>query len=324
MQGVEAVDKGLVTARIPEQRVVAGRTRQIGAVVGLVLGGNRQTVAQLVADRKGLGEREAVRADRRLAGQTDENARRPHVGEGLADQKGLGPVDRVVKAGDSPSKVDITLRGGLRQLREGRQDDIAVFVARNGLGRLAGLPCVELRGLLEFGLGVCPDLQPDLILQGRAEVVQPPEAHKEEYQQGEDLDHAGQPAEKAALFAGVNQPDDHAEDQRCRRRLPEREGDPAEGDPETAYRSPGNAGIKGEPEIRQEPRRRDQSGGQSEQDPRADQIPDGLFELEHVCTSFQMKNRGRSSTHGEGTPPALAGLIEACPPGQRSGRRGRQ
>ena len=69
VEGVEAVDEGVVAAGIAQQRVVGGLAGQPGAVVCLVLAGDRETVAQLVADRKGPVDADRGRAD---AGQAPE------------------------------------------------------------------------------------------------------------------------------------------------------------------------------------------------------------------------------------------------------------
>ena len=308
-QGVVAVEKGVIIAGIVQQRAVGGPAGQKGAVVGLVLPGEGQAVAYLVADREGLVRHIGGGADRGLSGVADKDAGGAHVGEGLAEEQGLCLLHGIPEPGILRSQGLIGLDGQPVHLGKFRQLQIPGLVPVHPPGPEAGLLGVVFRRVGQLGFGVAAHLQSDLFSHGGGEMVQSPEPHEQEDQQQDPLQQGRKPAQDPALPDGGDQPHRNGQHQKNQQDLPQREGDPASDGPEKAHGAPGEVRIEGEPELGSQSGQKHRQNRQKQQNAGANQMADGAKELEHGKSLRRMglprsRLRGNTSFTGRLIPPA--------------------
>ena len=220
-----AVDIRAERAGVAEIVVFRGHAGQIGAEVRVVLGCDGLPVGKLVAHGKGDPRGIRIRVDAGLRREADKDARRA----GLAEQP---PRSQRLYWPESVRERIILLRkrrvaaGGLLCKLGKRRIDGQIFCVTLDLFDVF----VCLRGIIgrcgdELLLGVFAHVEPERLVDRRAEVPEAPDGNEQEHARAEPQQNAGQPAKQAPA------PREHADEriekpqrqQDCQH-LPQRDG----------------------------------------------------------------------------------------------------
>ena len=181
-------------------------------------------MANLMGHCEGHRGLERRRADTALAGQADENARRPGLAHELAGEHLFHAHRRAVEAVIALGQLFVAVARVLGQRVKVVFDHHAVLVALDLGGQLVGAVAVVQRGFLQLGRRVLPVGQAEALGHFRRIVVQPPDGDEQRPDRADREQHARQPAHHPPPDDRPDERRDEPKQQRCKQDFAQRKG----------------------------------------------------------------------------------------------------